>query len=285
VITALNPATIGGEPPLREYVALAEKYGFGGVEFSIERAVQAADESSWDTVRSLFEQYGVAPALFGLPLEWRKDDMTFSDGLKNLETFAKAAAQIGCTRTGTWLPPAIETSFGEYSRLISKRFYAVAEILSDHNIKLGLEFVGPESCRIGPNAFGPHPFIHTLGQTLDLIEELDVPGKNVGLLLDSFHWFTSQGTVENLLMLTADKVVHVHINDAPDKPIAEQQDKERLLPGDGIINLAAFLKTLAYIGYTGYVAVETFNDQITALGTEHAAQLTETAVERLLASL
>ncbi len=285
MITALNPATIGGAPPLREYVALAERYGFGGVEFQIESAEALAEESSWDNVRSLFEQFGVAPAMFGLPVEWRLENSRFDDDLKKLADHAKSAAEIGCTRTGTWLPPAITGSADEYLALISKRFYAIAGVLADYNIKLGLEFVGPDTARIGPEAFGPHPFIYTLGQTLDLIEDLDVPGENIGLLLDSFHWYTSHGTIENILMLTGNQVVHVHINDAPDLPIGKQKDKERLLPGDGIINLKGFLKTLAYIGYNGYVAVETFNSDVTALGPEHAAQLTEVAVERLLAGL
>jgi sugar phosphate isomerase/epimerase len=285
VITALNPATIGGEPPLLEYIALAEKYGFGGIEFNIDRVVQLAQETSWNTVRNAFEQYGVAPAVFGLPVEWRKDDATFNDDLKNLSDYAKSAAEIGCTRTGTWLPPAIDGSFDDFSRLISKRFYAVARVLADYNIRLALEFVGPDTCRVGPTAMGPHPYIHTLGQTLDLIEILDVPGKNVGILLDSFHWYTSHSSIENLLMLTADQVVHVHINDAPDRPVNEQKDFERLLPGDGIINLKGFLQQLARIGYDGYVAVETFNKELSARGFEEAAQLTGASVDRLLSTL
>jgi sugar phosphate isomerase/epimerase len=284
MITALNPATIGGAPPLREYVALAEKYGFGGIEISIESAVSLAAESSWDNVRNLFEQYGVAPAIFGLPVEWRKDSDSFQEGLHSLKTFAAAAAEIGCTRTGTWLPPAIEGSFDKFSAQIGARFLQVAEVLADYNIKLALEFVGPDTCRIGPSAHGPHPFIHTLGQTLELIEDLDSPHDNIGLLLDSFHWYTSHGTVENLLMLTSDQVVHVHINDAPNVPIAKQKDFERLLPGDGVIDLKAFLKALAYIGYSGYVSVETFNKDLVAQGADRAAELTETAMEKLLSS-
>jgi sugar phosphate isomerase/epimerase len=169
--------------------------------------------------------------------------------------------------------------------LASQRICSVAEILSDYNISLALEFVGPETCRVGATAHGPTAYIHSLGQVLDFIEELDTPNDNVGLLLDSFHWYTSRGTIENLLMLTSDKVVHVHINDAPDVPINKQMNFERLLPGEGIIDLNGFLKTLAYIGYTGFVAVETFNRDLVSKGPERAAQLTEVAMERLLANL
>jgi sugar phosphate isomerase/epimerase len=162
---------------------------------------------------------------------------------------------------------------------------AIAKVLGDYNIRLALEFVGPDTCRVGPKSHGPTPFIHTMPQTLELIETIDAPQNNVGLLLDTFHWFTSHGTVENLLMLTPDKIVHVHINDAPNVPISEQEDFKRLLPGDGVINLVGFLKSLGYIGYTGFVAVETFNKELSSQGHEIAAQKTGAAMERLLAQL
>jgi sugar phosphate isomerase/epimerase len=285
LITALNPATIGGEPPLLEYIALAEKFGFGGVEFSINAVTHFAQETSWDTVRNAFEQYGVAPALFGLPVEWRKDDNAFAEDLKHLAGFAASASEIGCTRAGTWLPPAIDGSADEFRRQVCKRFQLVAPILADFNISLALEFVGPVTCRTGPNAHGKYPFIYTMGQTLDLIDEVDAPANNIGLLIDSFHWYTSGATIENILMLRADQVVHVHINDAPNRPLKEQMDFERLLPGEGVINLKGFLRTLAQVGYDGYVAVETFNKELGARGFEEAAQLTELSVERLLATL
>jgi sugar phosphate isomerase/epimerase len=285
VITAINPGTLGIEPPLAEYIALAERYSFGGIEFNIDRVIDLSKQSTWHEVRGLFELHGVSPAIFGLPIDWRKSDEAFSEGFSRLKTYANAAAQIGCTRTGTWLPPAIDGSTDEFAAVIARRFRAVADVLADYNISLALEFVGPDTCRIGPKAHGKNPFIYTLGQTIDLIEEIDAPGNNIGLLIDSFHWYTSHGTVENILALASDQVIHVHINDAPDVPINEQLDFERLLPGDGIINLTSFLKTLAYIGYAGFVAVETFNKDLAALGADGAAARTEVAVERLLSGL
>jgi sugar phosphate isomerase/epimerase len=50
--------------------------------------------------------------------------------------------------------------------------------------------------------------------------------------------------------------VHVHINDAPDVPIAEVLDNGRLYPGEGVIDLAGFLRGLHTINYLGPVAQE-----------------------------
>ena len=285
VITALSSVTIGGAPPLREYVALAEKYGFGGIEFNIDEAVALADETSWDSVGNLFEQFGVAPAVFGLPVDWRHDEEAFQRDLGLLPARAKAATLIGCSRTATWLPPAISTDPAEFSTLLAVRFRAVADILAEFNIRLALEFVGPETLRVGPSAMGPNPFIYNIAQTVELIDTINAPKANVGLLVDSFHWFTSEATIDDLLALPPSQIVHVHINDAPDRPIHEQKDFERLLPGDGIIDLKGFLRTLAGVGYSGFVAVETFNKELTAQGPDRAAALTEIAVEKLVAGL
>lgn len=53
-------------------------------------------------------------------------------------------------------------------------------------------------------------------------------GPNAGLLLDSWHWHTSLGTVDELRALTNDQVVYVHVNDAPPGiPVEEQYDYVR----------------------------------------------------------
>ena len=59
-------------------------------------------------------------------------------------------------------------------------------------------------------------------------------------------------------------------------------DFERLLPGEGVIDLTAFLGALRHIGYDGPVAVETFSKSLAALGPEEAARRTAEAVQTVL---
>jgi sugar phosphate isomerase/epimerase len=109
---------------------------------------------------------------------------------------------------------------------------------------------------------GPHhlrtawanPFIWTLQETLDWIDAIGEP--NVGLLFDAYHWYTNGLSVANIEALDAHQVVHVHINDAPDVPVEEAMDGERLFPGEGVIDLAGFLRGLQRIGYQGVVSQE-----------------------------
>src|SRR5439155_1527414 len=136
----------------------------------------------------------------------------------------------------------------------------IADVLGGSDCRIGLEAIGPKTLLDGPR----HPFVHTIPGALELLSAIDRP--NVGLLLDSFHWFTSHGSVAELSALNASQVVYVHINDAiPGIGIDEQLDGVRLLPGaSGVIDLVTFLKVLDGIGYDGPVAVEPFSAELAA---------------------
>ncbi len=70
----------------------------------------------------------------------------------------------------------------------------------------------------------------------------------------------------------AERVVHVHINDAPlGIPIDEQQDLVRDLPGEtGVIDIAGFLGVLRAIGYGGPVTAEPFKRELQDLPSDAA---------------
>jgi sugar phosphate isomerase/epimerase len=87
----------------------------------------------------------------------------------------------------------------------------------------------------------------------ELIDAIDE--KNVGFLLDTWHWYTSCGSPEDIRSLAASQVVYVHINDAPAGVLFDEyQDLVREVPGrTGIIDLIGFLTALQEIGYEGPV--------------------------------
>ncbi len=101
---------------------------------------------------------------------------------------------------------------------------------------------------------------------------------NVGLLLDVWHWYTSLGAPSDLATLTAEDVVHVHVNDAPrDRNYDEQIDHERALPSEtGVIDLVGFLKALDGMGYDGPVTPEPFSARVREM--DAAAAIDETHV-------
>jgi sugar phosphate isomerase/epimerase len=278
--TSLNPARLGaGNLSFTEFVDLAARHGFDGIDFGMGAAVRTADAmgGAWVLKRYLDEK-GVAPAAFGLEVEWRKDDITYNDGIALFRQQVEYADILDACRCVTWIPPSVNTDPADWERQIARRFGEIAAILEDKNIALGLEWVGPHHLRAGgANAMGPYDTIHTLPQTLALIEAIGAP--NVGLLVDSYHCYTTGIGEAEIAALRPDQIVHVHINDAP-KGVGPDaaKDGERVLPGEGGIDLAAFLRGLKATGYDGLVAAE-------VLAPQNIADDPETAAAKVRASL
>ena len=255
---SLNAEAIGiKNKTLPELVALAATTGFAGVDFSIREAKAYADAHSVAALRDLFATQAIKPAQWGLPVNGTQNEWNVDQA--ELKTLAGLAAAIGSTRCATWCPSWSDTRDLEVNRAFHvKQLRPVAQILADHGISLGLEFLGPKTLLDGHK----FAFIRTMSGMLGMAEEIGTG--NVGLLLDAWHLYTSGGTLADLLKLKAADVVHVHINDAPGDIAADDvQDTVRFLPLEtGVIDLAGFMKTLAAIGYDGPVVTEPFNARI-----------------------
>ena len=179
-----------------------------------------------------------------------------------------------------WIPPGHnELTYLQNFEQHKRRLRKVAKLLKDYDIRLGLEFIGPRTSR-ARYRFG---FICTQLGMMELPEEIGTG--NVGLLLDSWHWYTSHGTVEELLRLSSKDVVHVHVNDAPAGiPVDEQIDNRRKLPvTTGVIDLKGFINALVKIGYDGPVECEPFDQELRKMEDNAAIQKTIDALNRLWA--
>ncbi len=264
---ALQPGAVGisGSLSLETRLKLAADNGFEGLYVSIGEVMK----TGVGEIRDMFDKFGLKPAAWGFPLEFRDDRETYEKSLKELPSKAAAAKEFGCLRTSTWLPPASNTlSFEENFKFHAERLRPAAEILKDYGCRLGLEFVGPKTSRQGQK----YEFIYNMDGMLELCDEIGTG--NVGLLLDVWHWYTSHGTADDLRKLTDDNVVDVHVNDAPEGvPVDEQIDNIRRLPGEtGVIDIATFLKSLDEIGYTGPVMAEPFRKDLSEIPNDEAAR-------------
>jgi len=262
---ALTAGAIGVRLPFGECARLAAQAGFKGI------AVNVASEEGPEAVRRVLEVNKLRPAAWGLPVEFRGEEQKFRVDLANLPGFAKVAKQMGADRCSTWILPFSDSlPFEEHFELHRTRLRQCAEVLAEHGIWLGLEFVGPKTLRDGH----AHEFIHTQEGMLELCEAIGTG--NLGLLFDSFHWYTSHGTRDDIRKLSDALVVDVHINDAAEgRGPDEQIDNDRRLPGEsGVIDLMGFLRGLKEIGYTGPVTPEPFSSRIRQLSSEEAIRVT-----------
>ncbi|MBI3969651.1 MAG: sugar phosphate isomerase/epimerase [Chloroflexi bacterium] len=276
---ALSPGTIGVRPhDLRDAVALAAKHGFGGVEVNAREVAHLVEQEGAEAVRGIFTQAGIRPAGFGLPVDWRGAGETWREGVEQLPRLAAAAASIGATRCMTWVLPSSDgRPYDENRRFHLERFTPIARILAEHGCRLGLEFLGPKTLRDSRQ----HPFIYKMQDMLALGQEI---GPNVGLLLDSWHWYTSGATVDELRALRPEQVVYVHVNDAPAGiPVDGQIDNVRAMPGEtGVIDIAGFLRALDAIGYDGPITPEPFKKELRDLPSDDARlQATAAALDSI----
>ena len=231
----LNPDAIGIRSDLLGTVALASRHGWQGIDLPLAEAAQMVADRSPDALAALLAGNGLRLGGWSLPLNWRQE--YDRSALTLLGEQAALAQRLGCVRAYTWLLPASdELAFHENFAYHVAQLRPIAQLLAEHGCRLGLEFIGPRTMREG-HRYG---FIYSLEGMLCLAQAI---GANVGLLLDSYHWFTSLGTLADVHALRAEDVVYVHINDAPAGVAIEAQlDQVRRLPGaTGVIDLAGFL--------------------------------------------
>ncbi len=259
---SLNGVPIGGNLTWPEFARLASRTGYLGVDVRLDDAMKDGLEPT----RRLLAGLKLRPAFVNLPVEFRKDDATFRAGLAKLEEAAPFAAAIGCPRMMTYLMPSSNTPKDELRRLYKQRFTECANILARSHCRLGLEFLGPLHLR---RAF-PQEFIWKMPDMLAFAKEC---GPNVGLTLDAWHWYHAGGTVADILAAGAERIVVVHFDDSPNLPQDQIRDNQRLLPGNGIIDLVAFLHALDKIGYKDSLSIEVFSQQLKHMPPEESARL------------
>ena len=275
--TTLGPEALGIRGlTLPEAIALARDAGFAGLSFDIRAAARAIEERGAAAVREEFEQAGVRLAHWGLPVAWRDD--AWEPDLRELPRLAAAARALGATRTATYMPSGSDARpFQENFAWHVARLRPIAAILREEGCRFGIEFIGPRTYR----AAFRHEFIHTLDGLLELIAAIGVD--NVGVMLDSWHHYTSGAPLTDLSPLTNRDIVVVHVNDAPagiDRD--EQIDTVRTLPGEtGVIDLAGFMRALQELGYDGPVMPEPFSQRIVDLAARDPLAATREAARAM----
>jgi sugar phosphate isomerase/epimerase len=259
---ALNSVLVAGRVPWPEFAQLAAKLGYKGVDVMLA----AAQKEGLKPTETLLRELSVRPAVTDLPVEFRRDEATFRASLPKLEQAAPFMAALGCPRMITWIMSSTDTPKDELRRTYKKRFTDCANILARSHGRLGLEFLGPLHIRKA----NKYEFIWQMNEMLEFTKEC---GPNVGLLLDAWHWYHAGATTDDILKAGKNRIVHVHFDDAAKLPPEQVRDDERLMPGDGVINLVGFLQALQKIGYQDALSIEIFGKAVRAMPSEEAARI------------
>ncbi|WKN43400.1 sugar phosphate isomerase/epimerase family protein [Tunicatimonas pelagia] len=273
---SLDTGAIGVKADQSQLIDYAAQYGFEAVT-PISDFLAKLSDGERSTLLENMQQKNIGWGVAGLPVEFRKDEDTLRDGLSKLPALAKGLQQANVTRVSTWIMPThAELNYLKNLRQHTNRLREVAKILADYDLRFGLEYVGPTTLRHAKK----YAFVHTLEETQALIEEIGQ--KNVGVVLDSFHWFTAQEDVKDILTLSNEDVVAGDLNDAhAGRSAVEQIDGERELPmATGLIDTQAFLDALVTIGFDGPVRAEPFNQTLRDMPDDKAVASTAEAMKK-----
>jgi sugar phosphate isomerase/epimerase len=262
-----------------EAIELAGRHGFESVGADGNYLVSISGDQT-EELKSSMKSKGLVFGAAGLTVEFRQDNARFEGGMKKLPGIAAGLQRAGVDRVTTWLSPSHnDLTYLQNFHQHASRLRQVAQVLGDRGIRLGLEYVAPKTAWTS----GRYPFIHTMAEMKDLLAEINLA--NVGLVMDSWHWWHAGDTAADLLTLQGRDVIAVDLNDAPAGiPKDQMVDNHRELPcATGMIDLGAFLSALNQIDYDGPVRAEPFNRAVNQLSKDDACEAAAAAVKKAFA--
>ncbi len=186
------------------------------------------------------------------------------------EELSRIAAEINCPYVVV-VPGKLpeNTSEEEIIEESVKVLNELADIAGKYNVGLAFEFLGQADCSV---------------QTLDLDKKIieRVNRENVGLVIDTFHFYAGNSTFEAIETLDPKKLFIFHINDAEDLPKENLTDAHRLYPGEGVLPIREIKERFDRIGYDRMVSIEIFRPEYWNENPFDVAKKAKTATEEVL---
>ena len=246
---SLNGATTM-KADLATDIRVAGAAGFDCLEIWAAKLREYLESHTTAELRGMFDEHGVEPySINSIEHITFRDDAGEESVEAECEELCAVASSIGCPYVvvvpgllpeGATRANVIDESVTRLSRL--------GGMAQRHDVGLAFEFLGQPRCSV---------------QTLELADEIvrQVGRFNVGLVIDSFHFYAGDSTVESIAALDAERLFIFHINDAEDRPREQLEDRHRLLPGLGILPLEEIISALRRTGYDRVASVEIFRPE------------------------
>jgi sugar phosphate isomerase/epimerase len=251
---------------LEEKAALAARYGYPGLDFSLAEAEAYGDATA---VAALFERHGVVPSTVGGVFGGNllSTDEEFAAALRSVPERAGRAAALGAGRTGTVLWNRATQPKETLWPVVVARLRALDRALDGSGVRLGVEFLGVRT--LHPDR--PHAFVQTMADANRLLDEAGA--RHIGLTLDSYHWYAGEDSPETIRQTPGERIVLLHVNDAKPGPQVALIDSDRLVPGEGVIPLTDWLKAIDATGFDGFIALEVLGPRLAEASADESARV------------
>jgi len=163
--------------------------------------------------------------------------------LENLKKRCEMFAALGVNHVYSPSGTTQKITMDDY-QACPQNMHEAAEVAKQFNMSLRIEFLRTS------------PFISTLPTVLKMTRAAAHP--NLSPMLDCYHFWSGLNKLEDLDLIQANEIGHVHFQDVPDIPREMLDSTTRFIPGDGISPLTRILRKLAEKGYAGPLSVELF---------------------------
>lgn len=243
---SLNTSTIRGQKlPLPEMIEIAARAGYDGIEpWMMEIEAYLKEGKTVASLKKLASDAGIQFFdCIGFPTWMAQDEEKSKIGFAQMEKEMEILAELGCPRVAA---PAIGTDAPLDLLKTGERYKKLLDLGRKTGVMPQLEF------------WGAFPSFFHLGQAMAVAAAAD--DKDAKILADVYHLFRGGSGFEGMKMLDGHAIDIFHMNDFPKEiPRTEQQDKDRVFPGDGGAPMQELADTLKSKGKPIILSLELFN--------------------------
>ena len=238
----LNTSTIKPQPLLKK-ISLTAEAGFKGVELWINDIYEFIGQGGEvSDIEKAIADYGlIVPCMIAMRQWGEAEGLEYNLAIEEAKRRMELAARLKSPYIVA-TPPRDPCDLGQ----IAERYQDLLNIGREIGVKPTFEYIG---------------FFKSaskLSHAWDVVQKTNDP--DATLILDTFHNWNSHSTLADLEAVPLDRISHYHIDDAdPIKPAGTQMDPDRVMLGEGQIDLAAEIAVLKAKGYQGTVSLELFN--------------------------
>jgi sugar phosphate isomerase/epimerase len=247
----MDPATIGFDITLEEYIIAAAQGGFRAVEWPVIWAREQTLKGSAAAAREIFRAYGVEPLQFtsgfGVPGNLAVPHDLFEHLLVEFDQNCSIARAVGAIRGSAFFDMVKHNGISLSTQEIVDRVQQVTSVAARHGIRMVIGWHDPSLLAVAGAIY----------------EEAD---KAFGLLVDAFTMYRAGFGSELIRTLAEGAVGWVRVGDAPEGCERRRLAYEsRLLPGSGVIPIRSIVDACFCNGYSGPISIETRDPSLNGL--------------------
>jgi 2-keto-myo-inositol isomerase len=267
---ALNGATTMKADLITD-IRVASAAGFDCLEIWAAKLREFLKSQTAAELKSLLEESGIEPySINSIERITFRDAEAHAKLLEECEDLCRVASEINCPYIVVVPSPlpagkSQDDVIEETVRVLA----GLGRTAERHGVALAFEFLGQPDCSV-----------QTLALAYEIVKHVSRP--NVGLVIDSFHFYAGGSTLESIEALDAERLFIFHINDAEDRPREQLEDRHRLLPGHGILPLKEIVAALRRAGYDRVASVEIFRPEYWERDPQELARDARAAVAKVL---